>query len=332
MESRMRRQGEIVEGQVITATRFEGDINRPFKIKLLSTNTIAEGSSAIVLKGRVNLVDKTSIVVALKVFRLPLNTDQRELFHTFYRKELEAAKRLGAAKDYILPFLGTAELAFQPVLVTQYMQNGNILEYIDRLRPYKVNRLQLLIEVANALNFLHTKTGLVHGDIKSENILIADGGKPLLADFGLSALIEKAESSATTALSVRGWNSVRFAAPELLEDTASSGSTARVRSKTTQSDVWAFGMLMIQVFTGRPPWPGCDSTVVVHKTLISGESHPRPGEEATSLGLSDRLWGIFLECTTRELASRPSMSSVVTALHIFASTAHSWGSQAEARL
>lgn len=226
------------------ATRFEG--NEPFRIRLQSADAVAEGASAVILNGTVNLVDKTSIVVALKVFRLPLNGDQRQLFRSLYRKELEAAKRLGAMENYILPFLGTAEVGFQPVLVTQYMRNGNMLEYIDRLRPYKVDRRELVLQVAEALAFLHTKTGLVHGDIKCENVLISDSGKALLADFGLSALIDKAESSTTTALSVRGWNSVRFAAPELLQDTASSGATARVRSKTAQSDVWAFGMLVIQ--------------------------------------------------------------------------------------
>ncbi|EJD35359.1 kinase-like protein, partial [Auricularia subglabra TFB-10046 SS5] len=144
----------------------------------------------------------------------------------------------------ILPFLGTAVLGLQPIIVSKFMANGNMLEYIGRADSKQVPRSEL---VAEAVTFLHKDAGLVHGDLKCENVLISDDGRALLADFGLSALIDKIESSVTTSPVVRGWNTVRFASPELLADTATSGSPARVRSKTTQSDVWAFAMLMIQV-------------------------------------------------------------------------------------
>ncbi|EJD37678.1 WD40 repeat-like protein [Auricularia subglabra TFB-10046 SS5] len=73
-------------------------------------------------------------------------------------------------------------------------------------------------------------------------------------------------------------------------------------------------MLMIQVFTGTPPWPHCESTVVVHKTLTSTGGYPRPGDEATALGLDDRMWDVFLGCTARDPSSRPTMTAVLPAI------------------
>ncbi|EJD45940.1 kinase-like protein, partial [Auricularia subglabra TFB-10046 SS5] len=145
----------------------------------------------------------------------------------------------------ILPYLGTSVLGYQPVIVSLYMRNGNLLDYFLN---NEVDRQALLLQVAEALTFLHTKAGMVHGDLKCENVLVSNDGVPLLADFGLSTLVDKAAETGTTDATVRVWNTVRFAAPELLTDTAQSIS-GRIRSKTTQSDVWAFGMLVVQVST-----------------------------------------------------------------------------------
>lgn len=90
-----------------------------------------------------------------------------------------------------------------------------------------------LIGAAKALVYLHG-LGVVHGDIKAENILISDDDEALLGDFGLSKLNESATISA-----LKGSGSVRWQAPELLDEGA----------KTFQSDVYAFGMTIVEVST-----------------------------------------------------------------------------------
>lgn len=78
-----------------------------------------------------------------------------------------------------------------------------------------------------------------------ENVLVSDDGDALIADLGLSTLVDKTANEATTVSVIRLRVTLRFAAPELLDDTLISEGL--MRSKTPASDVYAFGMLMLQV-------------------------------------------------------------------------------------
>ncbi|EJD49193.1 kinase-like protein [Auricularia subglabra TFB-10046 SS5] len=158
----------------------------------------------------------------------------------------------------ILPFIGTASVQFHTIIVSRFMQNGNILDYF-KWNP-GADRQCLVIQTAEAVHWLHGHMNLVHGDIKGENVLVNDEGDAMLADFGLATLIEHEASSVTTVSSIRRMNTLPFAAPELLfspEDRdggyeeSDEGYRARPRSKTWQSDVYAFGMLILQA--SHPP-------------------------------------------------------------------------------
>ncbi|EJD45497.1 kinase-like protein, partial [Auricularia subglabra TFB-10046 SS5] len=137
-----------------------------------------------------------------------------------------------------------------------------------------------------------------------QNILVSDSGDALLADFGLSTAVEKADCEATTATDIRQRNSLRFSAPELLLDLPSQSahniSTPRPRSKTPASDVYAFGMLILQAFSGAVPWHGCDNVAVIYR-IVHGLVPPRPRDAA----LTDALWDLCLECWSFDPAKRP---------------------------
>ncbi|EJD49161.1 kinase-like protein [Auricularia subglabra TFB-10046 SS5] len=149
----------------------------------------------------------------------------------------------------ILPFIDTASVQFHTIIVSEFMENGNLLHYI-RQKP-DADRQGLLIQVAEAVHWLHACKNLVHGDLKCENVLVNDAGDAMLADFGLATLVDQEASSVTTITAIRQLNTLRFAAPELLfgsdDDDEPSNTGVRRRSKTCQSDVYAFGMLVLQV-------------------------------------------------------------------------------------
>ena len=68
-------------------------------------------------------------------------------------------------------------------------------------------------------------------------------GEAVVMDFGLSTMIAKPESEATTATGIRMLSTLRFSAPEILV-IEESETSRRPRSKTPETDVWAFGMIL----------------------------------------------------------------------------------------
>ncbi|KAF9232654.1 kinase-like domain-containing protein, partial [Melanogaster broomeanus] len=132
--------------------------------------------------------------------------------------------------DHIVPFYGASTLASPPYIVSRYMKNGNLVQYLSK-NP-AANRMKLLYEICLGMRFLHG-ANVVHGDLKSVNVLVDDSGKACITDFGLS----KARSPAPESNAGTTSGTLRFLAPEAL-----SG-----QSLTFETDTYAFGMVIYEV-------------------------------------------------------------------------------------
>ncbi|KIJ23201.1 hypothetical protein M422DRAFT_79906, partial [Sphaerobolus stellatus SS14] len=135
-------------------------------------------------------------------------------------------------------------------LVSKWMENGTMQEYLEQTE--KDNKYVNLADVASGLKYLHTHSPpVIHADVKPSNVLIDGAETARIGDFGISKvsyeLIDKTKT--TTTQSSGTWP---FSAPEIFNITRNSGSPF-----TAASDVWAFGMLMWQAFTGRVPYDEC---------------------------------------------------------------------------
>ncbi|EJD39446.1 kinase-like protein, partial [Auricularia subglabra TFB-10046 SS5] len=192
-------------------------------------------------------------------------------------------------------------------LISPFMRNGNLIQYL-RLFP-DMDRRPLLQQVATAVEFLHSSCSMIHGDIKCENILISDNGTAMLADFGLSTFID-VDTTSRTLTGSRRMMSIRFAAPELVipgETGNGTEETDRPPRKTPATDVYAFGMTIIQAFTGRAPWDGCTDIMVI-MNIYQRKTHPRP---AVTCGLCDQWWNLCVKCCAHHPWDRPTMVMVL---------------------
>ncbi|EJD35241.1 kinase-like protein [Auricularia subglabra TFB-10046 SS5] len=146
------------------------------------------------------------------------------------------------------------------------------------------------------------------------NVLISDFGEALLADFGLSTFLEKANATLPTMTAIRRMHTAHFAAPELF---LGASDTDRPPSKTCESDIYAFGMLILEVcaVTERPPWNGLSDVGVVHR--VSSGRHPsQPKADGTFVSLSHAWWEICRTCWTFEPNSRPTMQAVLRRMRV----------------
>jgi len=206
---------------------------------------------------------------------------------------------------HFVPFLGIYfDNGQYPCLVSPWMGNGDALTYV-RKHP-NCDRKRLIRRIAEGIHLLHTyNPPIVHGDIKGANVLIDYDFKPLLADFGLSKIMENITQvpfSQTQGVS----DSYRWFAPELC-------SAPGILSK--ESDMFSYGMMVLELMTGNPPFSSIKRVTEVLLTIQRGERPARPLDpDIVVRGLDDRLWDLLTRCWKADPAERPTIEEVLREL------------------
>ncbi|KIK67862.1 hypothetical protein GYMLUDRAFT_1014143 [Collybiopsis luxurians FD-317 M1] len=219
--------------------------------------------------------------------------------HTIYRKFCKEAliwQRL--SHKFILPFLGIDAENFprSPCMVSPWMPGGTVSQFLKR-NP-KVNIDKLVSTGKRSIDHLHSQN-IVHGDIKGGNILIDENGQPRLADFGLTTFAD-----ATRHYTTDHGGTLRWMAPELLYPLLGIESYKR----TTASDMYAYGCLCIELYTGRVPFADVRNEYLVLEKVCNGE---RPGRPSGPNTMTDELWNLVKCCWNQDRAARPKSGLVV---------------------
>ncbi|KAG8898856.1 hypothetical protein FRB99_007096 [Tulasnella sp. 403] len=155
---------------------------------------------------------------------------------------------------HILPLLGVYEDSGLLYMASPYMHNGTSDEYITRYPD--VDRPRLLCEIADAGKYLHGM-GIIHGDIRPQNILIDLGIRALLFDFGLSRRSTEAELP-----ELQGGGTPCQGSPEILK----GGPTS------LQGDVYAFGITVYQNIEAH--FPALEASATFSRFRLSRRSPP----------------------------------------------------------
>jgi len=238
-------------------------------------------------------------IVAVKVIRdVWSNADHIERLKTKFLLEAKLWSRL--EHPNITPFYG---ICFDlgppsaPCLIYPYFKNGNVAKYLEK--NSNVNRVKLVSQVVAGLEYLHNHN-IIHGDIKASNVLVNDEHEVRIADFGLSRIL--GEPGFTTK-SVGG--TYRWMAPELLAPGEES-----VPQVTMASDVWAFGMTVIEILTGRLPFVQFKYHLAVIHFVAGGG---RPTQERYP-EIDDNVWSVLERCWHTDPTRRPSMEALALSL------------------
>ncbi|KAG6907329.1 hypothetical protein DXG01_009411 [Tephrocybe rancida] len=219
------------------------------------------------------------------------------------------------AKEYILwsqfshpnllPFYGLHELRSSQVsLVSPWAENGTLQDSLSREIDSNttVDRILLCLDVAMGVEYLH-KLGVVHGDIKSTNVLVDRGGRLYLADFGLSSVHDPQILHWTSqSLVASKGGTVRWQAPELYEDTSDPGDEEFMIPNTKMSDVFALGTR---------------SSITVMFKVTKGQVPSRPSAQDPAWlthGLNERSWNMMEACWAFDPLARPTIAAIVSSL------------------
>jgi beta-lactam-binding protein with PASTA domain len=175
----------------------------------------------------------------------------------------------------------------------EYVPGRTLRDLLTDRRALSVRAaLDVLEPVLAALGAAH-RAGLVHRDVKPENVLITDGGLVKVADFGLVRLLSGTDAAVTSTTSpgtVMG--TVSYLAPEQIQP---SGSTDQ------RVDVYAAGILLYELLTGSKPYVGENPLQVIYRHL--NEDVPAPSRAVP--GLPPELDAIVAAATARDPQHRP---------------------------
>ncbi|RLN89560.1 hypothetical protein BBJ28_00010252 [Nothophytophthora sp. Chile5] len=191
----------------------------------------------------------------------------------------------------------------RPFFVCEPANRGTLVSFLASKRDQNGGKVRKgwrrLYEAALGLEHLHER-GIVHGDLKGNNILVCDDGLNTvkLADFGLSVFVNRGEAAAATG----ALGAFRWKAPECL---LGSGPTF-------ESDVYSFGMCVLEAVTGEFPWGTAmpDEAVKFH-VVEERQLPPRPSN------FDDLEWGLVQRMCCFAPSERIRMGAVVNILHSF---------------
>lgn len=241
--------------------------------------TLGQGAMGTVYLAR----DNTGHEVALKMYREGLGNST--LMGERFRREAEATKML-RRHPYILTVYTSGRQGLYHYMAMEKIENSRTLKDLMDVGLPAQQALHTTIKLATALQYAH-EHGVVHRDVKPDNVLVDEFGEPLLADFGVADLQDWPDFTAAGALT----GTPMYMAPE----------QARSEAATPQSDVYALGVVLYQALTGDLPYDlpaGYNTTDVLDAVKLQKLVRPRKRDASISRDLDYVLM--------RALASNPA--------------------------
>jgi serine/threonine-protein kinase len=189
-----------------------------------------------VYKARDRLLERN---VALKILHPHFSHDGEYVER--FRREARAVAQL--SHPNIVTVIDRGEADGRQFIVFEYVDGENLKDLIDRSGPLPIRRaLELAIEIAGGLAFAH-EHGIVHRDVKPQNVLLNGDGGAKVTDFGIARSLD-AQRGVTQTGTVLGTSN--YISPE------QAGS----KPVGPFTDVYALGVVLYELLTGQVPFPG----------------------------------------------------------------------------
>ena len=215
---------------------------------------LGEGGKGVVYKARDTVLNR---VVAIKMLKSAVTTEET---YSRFMREAQAVAKLNHPNIVSIYDIGKEDE--KQFFVLEFVDGMSLRELMGTYPEGKCDiqtALRIGMDVCNALQYAHSQ-GVLHRDVKPENILITEEGTAKLMDFGLAKML--GQPSLTQEGIIVG--TVAYVAPEI----------ALGKGADAKSDLYSFGAVLYEAVTGRPPFLGEDSVKIIFSHIHDYPASP----------------------------------------------------------
>ena len=204
---------------------------------------LGEGGKGIVFKARDTVLNR---VVAIKMLKTPVTTGEA---YTRFITEAQSVAKLNHPNIVSIHDIGKED--GKQFFVLEFVEGHSLRDLIESSPEGKCDVptiLRIGIDVCNALQYAHSQ-GILHRDMKPENIMITEQGVAKLMDFGLARMLGQPRQTQDGVIV----GTVAYVAPEI----------ALGKGADPRSDLYSLGAVLYEAVTGKPPFPGEDPVKII---------------------------------------------------------------------
>jgi serine/threonine-protein kinase len=247
----------------------------PYKI----TEQIGEGGMAVVYKGYQQSLNR---YVAIKVLRTELAQDQE--FVTRFRREALAVAELSHPNILHVYDAGFAQGVYY--IVMAYVEAGSLKDMVSQ-GPMDIEYANsIAAQLADALHHAHQR-GLIHRDVKPNNVLMSRDGRPLLTDFGIAKALHESAGLTRTGMSI---GTPEYMAPEQIQGQKVDGRT----------DIYALGIVLYEMLVGWAPFGATTPVAALYKQV----NEPPPPLRQANINVPTWLEAVVNKALAKSPAER----------------------------
>jgi serine/threonine-protein kinase len=278
-----RRPGDITFRGAAPSSResgLSGEVGHVFAGRYELLSELGKGGMGVVFRARDRELDEE---VALKILKTPGGQQSSQADRL--RQEIKLARAI--THPNVVRAFDFGETGGSRFLTMEYVPGTTLREVIDARGGLEITpALQIAKQVCRGLAAVH-KAGIIHGDLKPQNVMVMGNGVAKLMDFGVARTLANQDHGGVAVV-----GTPIYMSPE----------QAKGGDLDERSDIYSAGVMMYEMFTGRAPFQGTDVTDILQRHLNEPPADPRTIRPELPALLAE----IIQACLSKHLAQRPA--------------------------